>query len=143
MNESFAIPIGAFAVVRGPSGSGKFPLLRMMARLEEPQEGAIRYRDRPLADHDPPKLRQRVAYLNQTPVVPDVSVREALLMPFSFGVNKELAPPSDDELSARLVEVLLGEIGLDERAAALSGGPMFSSLFFAWNRHGSCLECLP
>ncbi len=121
-NESFSIPIGVFAMARGPSGAGKSTLLRMMVRLEEPGEGVIRYRDRPLADHDPPRLRQRVAYLNQTPVVPDVTVREALLMPFSFGVNKELAPPPDDELSARLEEVLLGEIGLEERAAALSGG---------------------
>ncbi|MDM8516330.1 ABC transporter ATP-binding protein [Desulfobacterales bacterium HSG16] len=120
--ETFTIPAGIFAMVRGPSGSGKSTLLRMLARLEEPQKGVISYRNHAIADYDPPKLRQQVAYLSQIPVVPDVTVREALLMPFSYGVNKNLDAPSDDDLAIRLDEVLLGEIRLNERAAALSGG---------------------
>lgn len=121
-DQTFTIPAGSFAVVRGPSGAGKSTLLRLMNRLEEPQSGVIRYRGRDLFDYDPPRLRQKVAYLQQMPVVPDVSVRETLLMPFAFGVNKGLTSPTDDELAARLDEVRLGMIGLNEHAAALSGG---------------------
>jgi putative ABC transport system ATP-binding protein len=93
-----------------------------MNRLEEPQAGAIYYRGRALDDCDPPWLRQHVAYFQQTPVVLDVTVRQTLLMPFIYAANKRLAPLSYDDLAARLEAVLLGSVGLDERAAALSVG---------------------
>lgn len=121
-SQSFAVPTGVFGVVHGASGAGKSTLLRLMNRLEEPQSGVIYYRGRALADFDPPRLRKQVAYLQQMPVVPDVTVREALLMPFAYGVNKGLPPPGNDELAARLDRLLLGPVGLSERAAALSVG---------------------
>jgi putative ABC transport system ATP-binding protein len=121
-DQTFTIPDGSFVVVRGPSGSGKSTLLRMMNRLEEPQSGVIRYRGRDLTDYDPPRLRQRVVYFQQMPVVADVTVRETLLMPFRYAVNKRLIPPADDDLAARLDEVNLGMLELGERAGALSVG---------------------
>ena len=121
-DQTFAIPERSFVVVRGPSGSGKSTLLRMMNRLEEPQSGVIRYRGRNLTDCDPPRLRQRVGYLQQMPVVADVTVRETLLMPFQYAVNQALKPPSDDALATRLDEVHLGMVELGERAGALSVG---------------------
>jgi putative ABC transport system ATP-binding protein len=121
-SQSFAVPAGILAVVGGPSGSGKSTLLRLMNRLEEPQVGVIYYRGRPLAEFDPPRLRKQVAYLQQMPVVPDITVRQALLMPFAYSVNKGLRPPADDELAARLDRLLLGSVALSGRAAALSVG---------------------
>jgi putative ABC transport system ATP-binding protein len=121
-SQHFSIPVGTFTVIRGPSGAGKSTLLRLMNRLEELQAGTICYRGSALTDLDPPQLRQQVAYLQQMPVVPNLTVRETLLLPFAFGVNKGLTPPSDDKLTIRLDELLLGNIGLDERAAALSVG---------------------
>ncbi|PIE66870.1 MAG: hypothetical protein CSA23_06935 [Deltaproteobacteria bacterium] len=121
-DQSFTIAQGRFVVVRGPSGSGKSTLLRMMNRLEEPRSGTIRYRDLDLADYDPPRLRQRVRYFQQMPVVDDVTVRETMLMPFKYAVNKELTPPSDDALTARLGDVHLEMVDLEERAGALSVG---------------------
>ena len=121
-DQTFTIPDGSLAVVRGPSGAGKSTLLRMMNRLEEPQLGVILYRGTPLADYHPARLRQQVAYLQQMPVVVDVTVRETLLMPFKFTVNKGLTSPSDDDLSARLEGVHLDMLELDERAGALSVG---------------------
>jgi len=121
-DQTFAIPDESFVVVRGPSGSGKSTLLRMMNRLDEPQSGVIRYRGRTLTEYDPPRLRQQVGYFQQMPVVADVAVRETLLMPFKYTVNKGLTPPSDDDLATRLAEVHLGMLKLDERAGALSVG---------------------
>ena len=43
-------------------------------------------------------------------------------MPFQYAVNQALKPPADDALAARLDEVHLGMVELDERAGALSVG---------------------
>lgn len=120
--QSFSLPKGVFAVVRGPSGSGKSTLLRLMNRLEEPVAGEIRYLGRSLNDWSPPLLRQKVAYLHQMPVVPDLSVRETLCHAFTFNINKALDPPGDSALTAQLERVGLGDVGLGDPAAALSGG---------------------
>ena len=119
---SFSISSGVFAVVRGASGAGKSTLLRLMNRLEEPQHGRISYRGRGLVELDPPRLRQKVAYLHQMPVIPDLTVRRTLLMPFDYQVNSNRRRPADDDLVAALETVHLGSVALDERAAALSVG---------------------
>lgn len=120
--QSFALPQGSFTLVRGASGAGKSTLLRLMNRLEEADHGTIRYQGRPLDDWAPPALRQQVAYLHQTPVIPDLSVRDILRHPFSFSINRDKTPPSDAALKSMLERVHLEDIGLDESGAALSGG---------------------
>ena len=121
-HQTFFIPDKRFVVLRGPSGAGKSTLLRLMNRLEEPQSGIIRYRGRALADYDPSMLRQRVGYFQQIPVVSDITIRDTLLMPFGFKINKGLVPPADNELAILLEEVHLGMLKLDEGAGALSVG---------------------
>lgn len=120
--QDMALPEGVFAVVRGPSGSGKTTLLRLLNRLEEPISGEIRYLGRRLADWDPPQLRQQVTYLQQTPFIPDLAVRDILLYPFQLGVNRGKIPPGDEMLGAMMARVHLEEVGLDESGAQLSGG---------------------
>ncbi|MCG8618381.1 MAG: ATP-binding cassette domain-containing protein [Desulfobacterales bacterium] len=120
--QSFSLAAGVLTLVRGPSGAGKSTLLRLMNRLEEAGSGTIRYRGKMISDWAPPALRQQVAYLQQTPVIPDRSVREILLMPFDFDINSEKTPPSKDALHEMLAQVRMEDISLDDPAAALSGG---------------------
>lgn len=119
---SFAVPAGGFVLVNGPSGSGKSTMLRLMNRLEEPQAGTISFENTPLADFEPPILRRRVGYLQQMPVVPDLSVREALLLPFTYAASRDLTPPDDGVLGGLLGRVHLGSVALGDRAASLSVG---------------------
>jgi putative ABC transport system ATP-binding protein len=117
-----AVAPGAFVLVEGPSGSGKSTLLRLFARLETPASGQVRFRGRPLDQWDPPELRRRVVLLQQTPALVDGSVRENLLLPFSFRANADRTPPGDEELAGRLHDFLLSGVGLEDDALALSVG---------------------
>ena len=63
-----------------------------------------------------------MAYLQQIPVIPDQSVKDILLQPFYFRVNRDKAKPSDQALQQLLGKVKMNDIRLDDSGAALSGG---------------------
>ena len=109
-------------VLHGPSGSGKSTLLRLMVRLEEPAEGVVSFKGRPLPDYSPPELRRNIHYFQQNPTLVDASVRENLLLPFSFQRNRDMDRPGDDVLEAMLAEFLLQDVKLTDNALNLSGG---------------------
>ena len=65
------VPANGVTVLAGPSGAGKSTLLRLLNRLDDPIEGEVRWRDRPLTDWDPTELRREVAMVFQrAPVFP-------------------------------------------------------------------------
>lgn len=119
---SFSVKPGMFYLVRGPSGSGKSSLLRLLNRLEEPSDGQIYLRERPFSGIPAPELRRQILYIQQSPVVVDGSVRDNLLLPFAFRNNKRLALPEDSRLRHLLDEFSLDRIPLDKTAKTLSIG---------------------
>lgn len=121
-NASWAFDKGGYHLVRGPSGSGKSTLLRLLCRLEEVTSGTIRYKNTDIADMAPAELRRTIAYVQQTPTLLPGTVRDNLLLPFSFRANKWLAPPSDDDLVDRLESFLLNGVTPDSEANTLSVG---------------------
>ena len=54
---------GGFYLVRGASGTGKSTLLRLMARLEEPDSGGLFFRGRAYGEIPAPELRRSVLYV--------------------------------------------------------------------------------
>lgn len=121
-DASLDIEGGAFVLVRGPSGAGKSTLLRLLCRLEEPQSGRILLRGEPVDSLSPPQLRRSVAYVQQMPTLLPGTVRDNLLLPFSFKSNGSLTPPTEDELLAHLSDFLLDCISPDTDAETLSVG---------------------
>lgn len=121
-DASLTIDAGAYVLVRGPSGAGKSTLLRLLCRLEEPQSGHILFRGHPTDSMVPADLRRAVAYVQQMPNLLEGTVRDNLLLPFSFKANGALTPPVDEKLNAHLVSFLLQGISLDTRADTLSVG---------------------
>lgn len=119
---SFAVFPGDFVRVVGPSGAGKSTLLRLVARLEVPSAGSIRYRSTPVDALPPAQLRRRLALVQQTPTVVAGTVRENLLLPWSFAVNRELPQPDDATLHQWLARVRLDGTRLDADALSLSVG---------------------
>ncbi len=56
---------GQTVALVGENGSGKSTVAAMIAGLRTPESGVITWTGRPLADHDPDSLRQRIAVVTQ------------------------------------------------------------------------------
>jgi putative ABC transport system ATP-binding protein len=121
-DASLVMEDGAYVLLRGPSGAGKSTLLRLLCRLEEPLAGRILLDGEPVDAMPPAQLRRTVAYVQQMPTLIPGTVRENLMLPFSFKANGGLVPPGDDALADRLAAFLLDGVTPDSRAETLSVG---------------------
>lgn len=121
-DADLAVPRGAFVLLTGPSGAGKSTLLRLFCRLEEPQAGQVLLDGQPVAELRPAVLRRRVSYLQQTPTVVAGSVRDNLLLPFSFKAAAGEPRPDDAALRTLLESLAMGDVPLGQEAATLSVG---------------------
>jgi multiple sugar transport system ATP-binding protein len=109
---------GEFLVLVGPSGCGKSTSLRMLAGLEEVDEGSIWIGDRDITDV-PPKDRDVAMVFQNYALYPHMTVAEN--MAFSL----KMAKVPTDERKRRVDEAarLLGlEEFLERKPKALSGG---------------------
>lgn len=114
-------PPGTSTAILGPPGSGKTLLLRALALLDPLQGGEIRFRGRPVSDHDVPSVRRRVLLIQQRPVMVEGTVRVNLRLPFTLG------EASSDEFDQPRLESCLQAVGrdrffLDRDVRDLSGG---------------------
>ena len=121
---SLLIQQGDCILLSGPSGGGKSTFLRLLVQLESLQRGEIRFIGENISSLSPEKLRSRAGLLPQSPLITGGTVRDNLLLPFSFRINKGRPVPTDRELSEHLAQVLLSDLNLDGSAATLSGGQM-------------------
>ncbi len=112
------IPEGSFAVLVGPSGCGKSTLLRLVAGLEQADEGKITLADRDVTDL-PPRDRDIAMVFQSYALYPHLTVRDNL----AFGLK--LRGTSAAEIQARIDEAsaMLGLAKLMDRLPKqLSGG---------------------
>ncbi len=109
---------GEFMVLVGPSGSGKSTALRMLAGLEEVNEGSIYIGDRDVTN-SPPKERDIAMVFQNYALYPHMSVAD------NMGFALKMQGIHKDERAKRVLEAakLLGlEEYLDRKPKALSGG---------------------
>jgi len=109
---------GEFMVLVGPSGSGKSTALRMMAGLEDVDEGEIRIGGQDVSQK-PPKDRDIAMVFQNYALYPHMTVAE------NMGFALKLQRVSKDERNAkvrRAAELLDLEAYLDRKPKALSGG---------------------
>ena len=112
------IPDGKFAVFVGPSGCGKSTLLRLIAGLERPTSGTIRFGERDVTNLAP-RERDIAMVFQSYALYPHLTVRENL----AFGLR--LRKASDAEIAERVAEAsrMLGlEKLLERMPRELSGG---------------------
>ncbi len=118
--EDFSLLIedGEFLTLLGPSGCGKTTTLRMIAGLETPTGGAIRFGDRRVDDLAPGQRNIAMVFQSYA-LYPHMTVRQNLEYPLKkHGVPREERRRRADELALML------QIGplLDRRPKQLSGG---------------------
>ncbi len=105
------IPEGTFAVLVGPSGCGKSTLLRLVAGLEEADEGTISLAGRDVTNA-PPRDRDVAMVFQSYALYPHLTVRDNL----KFGLELRGTPRA--EIDKRL----------DEASAMLGLGPLLERL---------------
>jgi ATP-binding cassette, subfamily B, bacterial len=106
---SFTIGAGERIALVGPTGAGKSTVAKLVARLYDPSEGAIRLGGMDLRDASLHSLRERVVVVPQEGFLFNASIRD--------NVRIGRAGASDAE-----VEAALARIGVLERFAALPDG---------------------
>ncbi|MFE3177186.1 ABC transporter ATP-binding protein [Amycolatopsis sp. NPDC059090] len=115
---SLEVPDGEFLVLVGPSGSGKSTALRMLAGLEDVNEGAIRIGDRDVTDL-PPKDRDIAMVFQSYALYPHMTVAD------NMGFALKLRGFSAADIKKRVDEaatMLDLSRFLDRKPKALSGG---------------------
>jgi len=115
---SMHIKSGEFIVFLGPSGCGKSTLLRMIAGLEEVNDGEIRIGDRRV-DQLPPNQRGVAMVFQNYALYPHMTVRDNMSFGLqNIGTDKAEIRRRVDE-AARMLEITQL---LERRPAQLSGG---------------------
>jgi multiple sugar transport system ATP-binding protein len=115
---SIEVPERAFAVLVGPSGCGKSTLLRLLAGLEEADEGTIHLGERDVTRLEP-RDRDIAMVFQSYALYPHLTVRDNL----AFGLKLRKTPQSDIDTRVREASDMLG-LGplLDRFPRQLSGG---------------------
>jgi len=109
---------GEFMVLVGPSGCGKTTSLRMLAGLEEVDEGSINIGDRDVT-HLPPKDRDIAMVFQNYALYPHMTVADNM----GFALKMASVPKAQRIEKVREAAKLLGlEEFLDRKPKALSGG---------------------
>jgi multiple sugar transport system ATP-binding protein len=110
---------GEFFVLLGPSGSGKTTLLRLVAGLEDPDEGSIRIGGHDVTDL-PPRKRELAMVFQSYAVFPHMTVAD------NIGFGLRMRDGADKEELRRRVEEVAGLLEIDQlldrHPAQLSGG---------------------
>ncbi|TJZ92037.1 ABC transporter ATP-binding protein [Paracoccus gahaiensis] len=116
------LPQGAFLALLGPSGCGKTTLLRLIAGLELPDAGELRFGDRLIASTDsfvPPEARDLGMVFQSYALWPNMTVRGNV----DFALKTRRLPRAERR---ERVDEMLQAVGLeplaDRRPHELSGG---------------------
>jgi len=124
IDVSLKVQDGEFFVLLGPSGCGKSTTLNLVAGLERPSEGLIRFGDRTVADADrrimvPPRSRDVAMVFQSYALYPHMHVFDNIAFPLKIAGQ-------DKDRIRRAVENTAGMLGiqdmLDRKPRELSGG---------------------
>ena len=120
-NVSFTLAAGERAGIRGRSGAGKSTLLKALLGLHRPSSGRILIDGQPLSRESLRAIRSCIAYIGQEPLLGAETVREALLLPFTFKAHRA-ETPTEVQLKRALSRLGLADSLLSAACSRVSGG---------------------
>jgi iron(III) transport system ATP-binding protein len=113
-----SVPAGSLAFLLGPSGCGKTTVLRMIAGLQEPDAGRVRFGDRDVT-HLPAERRDAGMVFQGYALWPHMSVRDNV----AFGLDVRGVPAAERAMRTRqALEMVRMEAFADRKPGQLSGG---------------------
>jgi UDP-glucose/iron transport system ATP-binding protein len=112
---------GTRVAICGPSGCGKSSLLAAIVGCFPVDSGQIFINDLELKSSNVMQIRQQVAFIGQEPIMGAETVREAMLLPFSFHANNKHLP-DEQKLISSLESLMLTNDILDKTCISISGG---------------------
>ncbi len=115
---SFKVSDGEFFVLLGPSGCGKTTTLRIIAGLEDPDEGEVLIDDKVVNDIPPNKRDIAMVFQNYA-LYPHMTVYKNLAFPLE---NMGLSKSEIDKRVKEVAKMLYIDHLLDRKPAQLSGG---------------------
>jgi multiple sugar transport system ATP-binding protein len=121
-NLSFTIKDGEFVVLLGPTGAGKTTTLRLIAGLEDPDEGKIFINNEDVTEF-PPAQRDVAFVFQQYSLYPNYTVYNNLAFPLRSPL-RSLSKEQIDKTVRDVAKTLHIEDKLKNRATHLSGGEM-------------------
>ena len=121
-NLSFTIKHGEFVVLLGPTGAGKTTTLRLIAGLENPDEGKIFINNEDVTE-SPPAQRDVAFVFQQYSLYPNYTVYNNLAFPLRSPL-RSLSKEQIDKIVRDIAKTLHIEDKLKNKATHLSGGEM-------------------
>lgn len=118
---SLRVASGEKVVIGGPSGSGKSTVLLTLMGGYRPASGRVLFNGEEVTAQTINRVRTTAAYIGQEPVLGAGTVRDGLLLPFTFRANRSRLPASEQIAGVLAALGLPGEI-LDKNTDLLSGG---------------------
>ncbi|WP_049928712.1 ABC transporter ATP-binding protein [Halopiger goleimassiliensis] len=115
---SLSIDDGEFLVLLGPSGCGKTTALRLIAGLENPSEGEIRFDGERVNARSPSDRNVAMVFQNYA-LYPHMTVGENIAYPLKI---RDVPPAERDRRVAEVTELLHIKDQIDKPPAELSGG---------------------
>nr|WP_246589881.1 ATP-binding cassette domain-containing protein [Marinobacterium ramblicola] len=111
---------GERLLITGPSGCGKSTFLKRLCALEPGNETQVWLKGEQASNWGMPEFRRRMAYLPQTPLMLEGSVRDNLCLGLRLGVYRGMQL-SDSSLRDALASLNL-DVDLEDDAVQLSPG---------------------
>ena len=118
---SLHIAKGGKTVVRGASGCGKSSLLKCSVGALPIAEGSVHVDGLVVSAKTVAEIRGRIAFIGQEPVLGAETVRDALLLPFTFKAHLANLP-SEDRILELLKRLHLPSTILEKPCKRISGG---------------------
>jgi len=120
-NLSLEIPAGSKVAVAGKSGAGKSTLVKMLMGFILPDNGNITLLGMDVNEENINEIRENLSWVPQELNIDVRYVRDLLLLPFSYNINKNNIPSEKTIINALDIFGLKEDI-LNKDVSEISGG---------------------